>query len=95
LTSLGITRSAETKAGGSKGPLTPSVVNIGKVPVNNFRSCKPVELVANINQSLNRSDIDVVDSGEVEDDSLENGTIVVGGLLDVAGLTIIPGSILL
>lgn len=85
--------SAETEASSSQSTLGPSVLDIGEVPVDDLRSSELVKLVANINQSLNGSNVDVVDTGEIEDDSLQNGSLIVLNSLDVAGLSVVPGTV--
>lgn len=87
------TGSAETESSSSQGTLGPSVLNVGKVPVNNLGGGKLVQLVADINQSLDRSNIDVVDAGEIENNSLENGALIVLDDLDVTGLSVVPGTV--
>jgi hypothetical protein len=87
------TGSAETESSSSQGTLGPSVLNIGKVPVNNLGGGKLVQLVADINQSLNRGNINVVDAGEIQNDSLENGALIVLDNLNVTGLSVVPGTV--
>jgi hypothetical protein len=85
--------SAETEASSSQGTLGPSVLNVGKVPVNNLGGGELVELVADIDQSLDRSNINVVDTGEIKNDSLEDGALIVLDSLDVTGLSVVPGTV--
>jgi hypothetical protein len=85
--------SSETEASSSQGTLGPSVLNVGKVPVNDLGGSELVELVADIDQSLDRSDINVVDTGEIENDSLEDGALVVLDSLDVTGLSVVPRTV--
>lgn len=84
---------AETESSSSQGTLGPSIFNVGKVPVNNLGGGKLVQLVADINQSLDRSNIDVVDAGEIENNSLENGALIVLDDLNVTGLSVVPGTV--
>ncbi|KAI6771160.1 hypothetical protein HG531_010015 [Fusarium graminearum] len=83
----------EAKASSGESTLRPSVLNVGKVPVNNFRSSKLVKLVSDINQCLDRGDIDVVNTGEVKDNRLKNRSLIVLDSLDVAGFTVVPGTV--
>jgi hypothetical protein len=63
------------------------------VPVDNFRSGELVKLVSDIDQSLDRCNIDVIDAGKVEDNRLENRSVIVLDSLDVAGLAVVPGTV--
>lgn len=82
------------EAGSSKSTLSPAVVDVGKVPVDDLGSGELVKLVANVDETLNGGDINIVDTGEVEYDGLEDGSGVIDDLLDVAGLAVVPGTIL-
>lgn len=88
-----VSGSSETEASSSQGTLGPSVLNVGKVPVNNLGGSILVKLVANINQTLDRCNIDVVNGGEVKHNSFEDGSLVISAVLDVSGFVVIPGSI--
>lgn len=73
----------------------PSVVDVCKVPLHLLGSSVAIKLVANINEVLDRGDIDIVDRREIEDDSLEGGEIaVVYSLLSAARTRIVPWSVL-
>jgi len=61
----------ESETGRGERAFCPSVVDAGNVPLHLLRACVSVELVADINQVLDRSNIDIVDRGKVQNDSLE------------------------
>lgn len=85
--------SAETESSSSESTLSPSVLDVGEVPVNDLGSSELVELVANINQSLDRSNVDVVNTGEIKDHGLEDRSLIIVNSLDVAGLSVVPRTI--
>ena len=59
------------EAGGDEGALGPAVADAGHVPVDDVGRGVPVELIAHVDELLDRGDVDVVDRGEVEDHGLE------------------------
>ena len=69
------TWSGVSEAGRDKCTLRPAIVDVGKVPIDLRRGGITIELVTNIDQVLNRGDINIVHGGKVEDDSPENGKI--------------------
>lgn len=67
---------SETSDGEST--LGPAVVDGGKVPFDDGRVGILVELVGKINETLDGSNIDIVDRGEIENDGTEDRTVVFG-----------------
>jgi len=66
------------------------------VPVDFVGGGVAVELVADVDEVLDGGNVDIVDGGEVEDDSFEGGLKgVVGGLAVAAGAGVVPGAVLL
>lgn len=81
--------------GRGERPLRPPVVDAGEVPVHPFRGGVAVQLVAHVDQVLDRRDVDVVDGGEVEDDGFEGGAVrVLDQGLATAGAGVIPRAVL-
>jgi len=65
------------------------------VPFDLVRGGVAVELVADIDEVLDRGDVDVVDGGEVEDDGFEGREAgCVGRGAAAAGARVVPGSVL-
>lgn len=50
-----------------QGTFGPTAIDVGNVPLDEFRGCVTIELVADVDESLYGSDVHVVDGGEVED----------------------------
>lgn len=66
------------------------------MPLDDLRRCVAIELVANIDEILNTGNVDVVDGGEIEDDSLQSGLVVIDyWCLSTARTRVIPWAILL
>ena len=88
-------RSGEPEAGRGEGSFRPAVVDAGDMPVYCVRGGVAVQLVANINQVLDRCDVHIVDGGEVQDDGLEGGFFVFDGEdFAAAWARVIPRAIL-
>ena len=90
-------RGGVAEAGGGEGALSPAVIDAGEVPVDFVGGGVAVELVADVDEVLDRGDVDVVDGGEVEDDGFEGweADFVVGdGDGAAAGAGVVPGAIL-
>lgn len=85
----------EAEAGGGEGSLGPAVVDAGEVPVHGVRGGVAVELVADVDEVLDRRDVDVVDGGEVKDDGFEGGFVGLDGDgLAAARARVVPGAVL-
>lgn len=83
------------EAGGGEGAFRPPVVDAGEVPLDLVRGGVTVELVADVDEVLDRGDVDVVDGGEVEDDGFEGREAgCVGRGPARAGARVVPGSVL-
>ena len=88
-------RGWETEAGGREGSFGPAVVDAGKVPIYGVRGGVAVKLVADVDEILDRGDVDVVDGGKVEDDGFEGGFVGFDGNgFAAARAGIVPGAIL-
>lgn len=70
-------RGVVAEACGGERALGPAVVDVAEVPVYCVGGGVLVELVANVDQVLDRCEIDVVDGGEVKDDGLECWAVIV------------------
>lgn len=90
-----VARGSVAEAGGAEGSLGPAVLDVGKVPVDGLGGCVAVELVADVDEGLGGGDVDNVDRGEVEDDGLERGAVVVLVLLCVSWSWVVPRPVLL
>ena len=65
------------------------------MPFDGLGSRIAVELVADINQALDRCDIEMIDRGEIEDDGAQNWAVVVEvDLLATARSRVIPRTVL-
>ncbi|TKW52537.1 hypothetical protein CTA1_13432 [Colletotrichum tanaceti] len=67
----------EAEAGGGEGAARPAVVDVGEVPLHHLGLGVVVQLVAHIDEALDRRDVDVVDGRAVEDDGPDDGAAVV------------------
>ena len=76
--SVGAFRARVAEAGRHEGALGPAVVDGCEVPLYCVRGSPAVELVADVDEMLRGGDIDIVDGGEVEDDSFEGWLVRVG-----------------
>lgn len=90
-----VSRGAVAEAGGAESSLGPAVLDVGKVPVDGLGGCVAVELVADVDEGLRGRDVDDVDRGEVEDDGLERGPVVVLVLRCVSWSWVVPRPVLL
>src|SRR5687767_6581768 len=63
--------SRKPKACGREGTLSPPIGDGSKMPFHDFRCCVSVELVTDIDETLNGGNIHVVDGGEVKDHSTQ------------------------
>ena len=88
-------RSRKPKACGREGTLSPPIGDGSKMPFHDFRCCVSVELVTDVDETLNGGNILVVDGGEVKDYSTQDGPAVieVGGLA-ATRTRIIPRTVL-
>ena len=66
-------RSGEPEAGRGEGSFRPAVVDARDMPVYRVRGGVAVQLVANVDQMLDRCDVHIVDGGKVENDGFEGG----------------------
>lgn len=73
-------RGGIAEAGGNEGTLGPAVVDVREVPVDGGWRSVIVQLVAHINELLDRGDVNIVNSAEVKDDGIEGWTVAVIGL---------------
>ena len=90
-----VSRGGETEAGGREGSLGPAVVDAGKVPIYGVRGGVAVKLVADVDEMLDRGDVDIVDGGKVEDDGFEGRFVGSDGNgFAAARARIVPGAIL-
>ena len=82
------------EASGCEGALCPAVVDGGKVPVDRVGGGVAVELVADVDEVLDRGHVDVVYRGEVQDDGLERRAALVC-LVDLAaaGAGVVPWAV--
>ena len=84
------------KTGGREGALCPAIVDAGKVPVYFVRGGVAVELVADIDEVLDRGYVDIVDGRKVEYDGFEGGFVSINWCgLAAAWAWVIPRTILL
>ena len=65
----------EAEASRGECPFGPAVVDAGEVPVHRVWGGVAVELIADVDEVLDRCDVDVVDGREVEDDGFEGGLV--------------------
>ena len=92
---LALWRGGVAETGRGEGPFGPAVVDAGEVPVHGVRGGVAVELVADIDEVLDDCDINVVDGGQVEDDSFEGWLVRFDGYgSTTARAGIVPGAIL-
>ena len=88
-------RSGESEAGRGQGSFRPAVVDAGDMPVYRVRGSVAVQLVADVDEVLDRCDVHVVDGGEVKDDGFERGSVGFDGEnFTAAWARVIPGTIL-
>ena len=88
-------RGRVTEAGGREGSFGPAVVDARKVPIYSVRCGVAVKLVADVDEMLDRGDVDIVDGGKVEDDGFEGGFVGFDGNgFAAARARIVPGAIL-
>ena len=65
------------------------------MPVYRVRGGVAVKLVTDVDEILDRGDVDIVDGGKVEDDGFEGGFVGLdGNALAAARARIVPGAIL-
>ncbi len=80
--------------GGGEGSFGPAVIDACDVPLDCVRGGVAVELVADVDEVLDRGDVDVVDGGEVEDNCFEGGEVAaVGFFVTAAGARVVPGAV--
>lgn len=65
------------KAGVREGTLGPTIIDACEMPLHALGCSVSIELVANIDQVLNRGKVDVVDGREVNDDGLQCWSMIV------------------
>lgn len=66
-----------SEARGCQRALGPAAVDGGKMPLDGFGRGVAVELGADVDETLDRGYVDVIDGTEVEDDGAEDGPVVV------------------
>ena len=65
------------------------------MPIHSVRGGVAVKLVTDVDEVLDRGDVDIVDGGKVEDDGFEGGFVGFDGNgFAAAGARIVPGAIL-
>ena len=84
----------KSKSGGSQSPFGPSIVNASEMPLYLIGLRVAVKLVAYVDQILHGCEIDEIDGGEVENDSLEVRSLVVRiNLLALSWAGVIPRTV--